>query len=133
MISWDRDFSTINITDKDMLPNSYQIKLHIDITSDSLLKQNICFERIKFFIDYVVDKSVLVHKAHKKLKSIILSEEYKSWKFLSGKKFLNEAMIEYDKRLLKNFYLNKGYFNVIINSSISSSVSFLNNSIFRVV
>ena len=45
----------------------------------------------------------------KKLKSIILSEEYKSWKFLSGKKFLNEAMIEYDKRLLKNFYLNKGY------------------------
>tara|TARA_A100001011_G_scaffold25047_2_gene24777 strand:- start:869 stop:1561 length:693 start_codon:yes stop_codon:yes gene_type:complete len=70
MISWDRDFSTINITDKDMLPNSYQIKLHIDITSDSLLKQNICFERIKFFIDYVVDKSVLVHKAHKKLKSI---------------------------------------------------------------
>ena len=38
----------------------------------------------------------------KKLKSIILSEEYKSWKFLSGKKFLNEAMIEYDKRLLKN-------------------------------
>ncbi len=59
----------------------------------------------------------------KKLKSIILSEEYKFWKFLSGKKFLNEAMIEYDKRLLKNFYLNKGYFNVIINSSFAKMIN----------
>ena len=59
----------------------------------------------------------------KKLKSIILSEEYKSWKFLSGKKFLNEAMIEYDKRLLKNFYLNKGYFNVMINSSFAKMIN----------
>ena len=59
----------------------------------------------------------------KKLKSIILSEEFKSWKFLSGKKFLNEAMIEYDKRLLKNFYLNKGYFNVVINSSFAKMIN----------
>jgi len=59
----------------------------------------------------------------KKLKSIILSEEYKFWKFLSGKKFLNEAMIKYDKRLLKNFYLNKGYFNVVINSSFAKMIN----------
>ena len=59
----------------------------------------------------------------KKLKSIILSEEYKFWKFLSGKKFLNEAMIEYDKRLLKNFYLNKGFFNVVINSSFAKMIN----------
>ena len=59
----------------------------------------------------------------KKLKSIILSEEYKFWKFLSGKKFLNEAMINYDKRLLKNFYLNKGYFNVVIKSSFAKMIN----------
>ena len=29
----------------------------------------------------------------KKLKSVILSEEYKFWKFISGKKFLNEDLI----------------------------------------
>ena len=40
----------------------------------------------------------------KKLKGVILSEEYKPWKFLSGKKFLNESMIKYDERLLKNFF-----------------------------
>ena len=29
----------------------------------------------------------------KKLKSIIISEEYKFWKFISGKKYLNENFI----------------------------------------
>ena len=55
----------------------------------------------------------------KKLKGVILSEEYKPWKFLSGKKYLNESIINYDERLLKNFYLNKGYYNVVINSSFA--------------
>ena len=36
-----------------------------------------------------------------KLKSVIVSEEYKFWKFISGKKFLNREFIELDKRLLK--------------------------------
>ncbi len=57
-----------------------------------------------------------------KLKNIIISEEYKFWKFISGRKYLNENLIEFDKRLLKNFYLNKGYFNVEINSSYAQLV-----------
>ena len=57
-----------------------------------------------------------------KLKSIILSEEYKFWKFISGKKFLNESLISYDINLLKNFYLNKGYYNVKINSSFAKII-----------
>jgi outer membrane protein insertion porin family len=59
-----------------------------------------------------------------KLKNIILSEEYKFWKFLSGRKYLNEDFISTDKRLLKNYYLNKGYYNVKINSSFAK----LNNN-----
>ena len=54
-----------------------------------------------------------------KLKSIIISEEYKFWKIISGKKYLNEQMINFDARLLKNFYLNKGYYDVEINSSFA--------------
>ena len=57
-----------------------------------------------------------------KLKSIILSEEYKFWKVISGKKHLNEGMISYDKRLLRNFYLNKGFYNVKINSSFAKLI-----------
>ena len=41
-----------------------------------------------------------------KLKNVIVSEEYKFWKFLSGKKYLNENLIDFDKQLPK-FYLNK--------------------------
>jgi outer membrane protein insertion porin family len=58
----------------------------------------------------------------KKLKSIIVSEEYKFWKFISGKKFLNENLTALDTRLLKNFYLNKGYFDININSSFAKLV-----------
>ena len=57
-----------------------------------------------------------------KLKSIIISEEYKFWKFISGKKFLKEDIIEIDNRLLKNFYLNKGYYNVEINTSFAKLI-----------
>ena len=54
-----------------------------------------------------------------KLKSLIVSEEYKFWKFISGKKYLNENIIKFDERLLKNFYVNNGFYNVKINSSFA--------------
>ena len=59
----------------------------------------------------------------KKLKNIIVSEEYKFWKFISGKKYLNENIILLDERLLRNFYLNKGYKNVVINSSFAKIIN----------
>ena len=55
----------------------------------------------------------------KKLKSLIISEEYKFWKFLSGKKFLNQEFLNLDQRLLRNFYLNKGFYDVKINASFA--------------
>ncbi len=68
--------------------------------------------------------SFLGNKIYKnnKLRSLILSEEYKFWKFISGKKFLNENLIKLDKRLLKNFYLNKGFYNIEINSSFARMI-----------
>ena len=64
------------------------------------------------------------------LKNIILSEEYKPWKFISGKKYLNENLINYDKRLLNNFYKNKGFFNVVIESSFAN---YLGNDEFEII
>ncbi len=53
----------------------------------------------------------------RKLRNIIVSEEDKFWKFLSQKRFVNKERIELDKRLLINFYKNKGYFKAEIESS----------------
>ena len=58
-----------------------------------------------------------------KLRSLITSEEYKFWKFISGKKFLNENLVNFDKRLLTNFFINNGYYNVKINSSFAKLVN----------
>ena len=81
----------------------------IDLGSKSKIKK----------ISFIGDK---VYK-DKKLKNIIISEEYKFWKFISGRKFLNENLIDLDKRLLKNFYLNKGFYNVKVNSSFAKLVN----------
>ena len=66
----------------------------------------------------------------RKLKNVIISEEYKPWKFLSGKKYLNERIIAFDQRLLKNFYLNNGYYNVEISSSFAK---LLNENEFELI
>ncbi|MBC8308827.1 MAG: outer membrane protein assembly factor BamA [Pelagibacterales bacterium] len=54
------------------------------------------------------------------LRNIIVSEEYRFWKFISGKKYLNENLINYDKKLLNNFFKNRGFFNVKIGSSFAN-------------
>ena len=64
------------------------------------------------------------------LRRIILSEEYKFWKLISGKKYLNENIINFDKRLMNNFYKNKGYYNVKIDSSFAN---YLGNSEFELI
>ena len=87
------------------------------------------FSNIDTFIEYLDNNKVnIIHKIDlgdkakikkisfigdkkfkdSKLRNVILSEEYKFWKFISGKKFLNENLIDENKRLIKNFYLNKG-------------------------
>ena len=53
----------------------------------------------------------------RKLISVITSEENKFWKFISQAKYVNIERIDLDKRLLKNFYLNKGYYDVVINDA----------------
>ncbi len=102
-------FANIEIYVEDLKDNKVNITYKIDLGEKSKIKK-ITFLGNKVFKD-------------KKLKSIILTEEYKFWKFISGKKYLNEALIAYDMNLLKNFYLNKGFYNAIINSSFSKLIN----------
>ena len=62
------------------------------------------------------------------LRSVIASEESRFWKFITSKKFVNPELISLDKRLLRNFYLNKGFYSVKINESV---VEFTENNEFE--
>ena len=96
--------------------NLINIEYKIDLGNKSKIKK-ISFIGDKIFKD-------------RKLKSIIISEEYKFWKFISGKKYLQEELTEIDKRLLKNFYLNQGFYNVEINTSFAKLI---NNDEFEII
>ena len=96
-------FSEIEVLIEELNDNKINLTYNISLGDKAKIKK-ISFIGNKIFKD-------------KKLKGVIISEEYKAWKFLSGRKYLNESVIAFDERLLKNFYLNKGFYNVEINSS----------------
>ncbi len=102
-------FSNIEILLEDLGDNRTNVEYQINLGDKSKIK------KISFIGEKVFKES--------KLRSIIVSEEYKFWKFISGKKFLNENIISLDQRLLKNFYLNKGYYDVKINASFAKIIN----------
>jgi len=64
-------------------------------------------------IYFVGDKKI----REKKLRDVITSQEAQFWKFISRNVYLSEERIELDKRLLKNYYRNKGYYEVDVKST----------------
>ena len=64
-------------------------------------------------IYFIGDKKI----KSKRLRDVITSEEAKFWKFLSRNIYLNTERIELDKRLLKNFYLGRGFYDVQVVST----------------
>ena len=109
-------FSSVTSSYQDLGDNKIDLLYKIDLGKKSKISQ------ISFIGDKIFKDSTL--------KSIILTEEYKFWKFLSGKKYLNENLINYDKRLLNNFYKNKGFYNVLIESSFAN---YLGNDEFEII
>ncbi len=72
-------------------------------------------------IYFIGDKKV----KSKRLRDVITSEEAKFWKFLTRNIYLNTQRIELDKRLLKNYYLGRGYYDVQV---LSTSAQITNES-----
>ena len=108
-------FAKVDVKIKENNNNTLDIIYNIDLGEKALIK-NIKFTGDKFYKD-------------RKLRSVIVSEENKFWKFISSKKYLDVERIKLDKRLLKNFYLNKGYYNV----EIESSSAVFNDNFFELI
>ena len=108
-------FAKVDVEIKENNNDTLDLIYKIDTGEKALIK-NIKFTGDKFYKD-------------RKLRSVIVSEENKFWKFISSKKFLDVDRIKLDKRLLKNFYLNKGYYNV----KIESSSAVFNDNFFELI
>ena len=109
-------FSSITSSFNDLGDNKIDLFYSIELGEKAKIS------KISFIGDKIFKDSTL--------RNIILSEEYRFWKFISGKKYLNESLINFDKRLLNNFYKNKGFYNVIIESSFAN---YLGNNEFEII
>tara|TARA_B100001093_G_scaffold414862_1_gene405088 strand:- start:1012 stop:3189 length:2178 start_codon:yes stop_codon:yes gene_type:complete len=96
--------------------NTIDLKINIDMGDKAKIKK-IIFLGERVFKD-------------KRLKEIIASDEHKFWKFISRNVYINEELIKLDKRLLKTYFKNNGYYNVKIENSF---VEFDKNSNFNLI
>ena len=96
--------------------NSIDLKIDIQLGEKAKIKK-IVFLGDKVFKD-------------KRLKEVITSEEHKFWKFISSNVYINEELINLDKRLLTNYFKDNGYFDVLVENSF---VEFDKNSNFNLI
>ena len=97
----------------------YFVKIDAEIEKLKNNKVNVVYsinkgEKAKIAkIYFLGDKKI----REKKLRDIITSQETKFWKFISRSVYLSKERIELDKRLLTNYYRNKGYYEVDVKST----------------
>ena len=97
----------------------YFVKIDIEIEKLKKNRVNLIYtidkgEKAKISkIYFLGDKKV----RDKRLRDVITSQESRFWKFISRNVYLNKQRVELDKRLLKNYYKNKGYYEVKISTA----------------
>ena len=109
-------FSKVTTKIKNNSNNTIDLIYEIDLGERAFIKK----------ISFIGDKKIKENK----LRKVIVSEEAKFWKFISNKKFLDIQRVRLDQNLLYNFYRNKGYYDVSIESS---SAKIINETDFELV
>ena len=80
-------------------------------------------------ISFIGDKKI----KNKKLLEVIASEEHKFWKIISNNVYLDQSRVDLDKRLIENFYKDRGYYNVKVLNSFAELDKFGNfNLVFNI-
>ena len=109
-------FASVDLLKKENTNNTIDLIFRIDLGEKAYINKIIFLGDKKF--------------KKRKLLNVITSEENRFWKFISSKRLLNKQRLELDKRLLLNFYKNKGYYNVKI---LSETVQYDENQNFNIV
>ena len=81
----------------------------IDLKIDIILGEKAKIKKIVFLGEKTFKE--------KRLKEVIASEEHKFWKFISNNVYINQELINLDKRLLVSYFKNNGYYDVKIENS----------------
>ena len=127
------------LQDKKLLKNILSSQGYYFAEIKSFIDENLSNNTINLIYEINLGEKALISKIEftgnkivkdNRLRSIITSEESKFWKFLSGNKYLNTQQVSLDKRLLKNFYLDRGYYNVVITNS---TAQYLDDGKFNLV
>ena len=87
----------------------------IDITYNINLGERAKIKKIDFIGNKVFKNN--------KLRNIIISEEAKPWKFITKNKYINENRVQLDINLLRNYFKNRGYYDVKIKSSFAKAIN----------
>ena len=109
-------FSKVSSKFKNNNNNTIDLIYEIDLGERAFIKK----------ISFIGDKKIKENK----LRKVIVSEEAKFWKFISNKKYLDIKRVKLDQNLLYNFYRNKGYYDVSIESS---SAKIINQTDFELI
>ena len=96
--------------------NTINLRINIDLGEKAKIKK-IIFLGEKIFKE-------------KRLKEVIASEEHKFWKFISNNVYINQELINLDKRLLVSYFKNNGFYDVKVENSF---VEFDKNSNFNLI
>ena len=106
------NFAEISISSEEL--SAERVNLYLDVKKGNKTK----IQKITFSGDKQVRDS--------RLRNVIVSEEYKFWKFISKNVNLTKRNIELDKRLLTNYYKSNGFYDVQI---LSDSVELIDDQI----
>ena len=60
-LTWTTGWESVISYDDQLLPTRYQLKTFFDIATDDSNEQNIAFDRIKFFVDNVMQDGIFCH------------------------------------------------------------------------
>jgi outer membrane protein insertion porin family len=100
-----KGFYNVIVTPKISELSNNRVNVVFDILRNSKINiKNIFFIGEKYF-------------SSSDLSSVVSSSRYGWWKFLSSSGTINENRLEYDKNLLRKFYINEGFYDIQILST----------------
>lgn len=69
------NFSTGLVYDNEFSVNYYTVTVHMTLLAENEYKQNIAYERLKYWIDYVLANSILIHDADPMIEKWLATEQ----------------------------------------------------------